>query len=431
MKLKKSFHLALNILFHSKLRSWLTIIGIIIGIAAVVAIISISQGAEQQISSRLGALGANIITISPGASRARGFSFGGGEAFGNSGTTSTTTQKNLTEKDVIVLKGVPNVVEVMGSVSGRANVIHSTQTANNLNIQGVDVSVWKDITTESLTSGRLLSQGDSLSVVIGSSVASSVFNTPISINDKLVIDGISFNVVGIIQSGSTVYMPIDIARTVLADTNNNVGHDDFSSISVKISDVNIANDTVTAITQDLMYSRGIFQASKIDFSVNSPVTIQQNVQQTLNTTSLFLGAIAAISLIVGAIGIANSMFTSVLERTRDIGIMKAIGAKNRDILTIFLLNSGLIGLVGGIGGIIVGFFLSTAINSFSGSSATSTAGAVGRGAGGFGNFLSSSIVTPQLVIGALVVSMLIGMIAGLIPAYRASRLSPVEALRYE
>ena len=185
----------------------------------------------------------------------------------------------------------------MGSISGRANVVHSTQTATNLNIQGVDVSVWKDITTETLTSGRFLSQGDSLSVVIGSSIASSVFNTPFTINDKLVIDGISFNVVGIIQGGSTIYMPIDIARTVLSDTNNNIASNAFSSISVKISDVSLANDTVNAITQDLMYSRGIFQASKADFTVSSPVTEQQNIQQTLSTMSLFLGAIAAISLI--------------------------------------------------------------------------------------------------------------------------------------
>jgi putative ABC transport system permease protein len=426
MKLKKSFRLALNILFHSKLRSWLTIIGIIIGIAAVVAIISISQGAEQQIQSRLGGLGANIITITSGASRARGFTFGGGSFGGGaSTTTTTTTPKNLTEKDVIVLKGIPNVAYVMGTISGRANVIHSTQTANNLNIQGIDVSVWQQITTETLSSGRFLSSGDSLSIVIGGNIASSVFNTPVTINDKLVIDGKSFNVVGITQSGSTIYMPIDIATTVLSDTNNNVGTNSFSSISVKISDVSLANDTTTAITQDLMYSRGIFQTNKVDFTVSSPVTEQQNIQQTLNTTSLFLGAIAAISLVVGAIGIANSMFTSVLERTRDIGIMKAIGAKNRDILTIFLLNSGLIGLVGGIGGIIVGFFLSTAISSLGGTGTT----VVGRG--GVGNFFSSAIVTPQLIIGALLISMLIGMIAGLIPAYRASKLSPVEALRYE
>ena len=423
MKLKKSFHLALNILFHSKLRSWLTIVGIVIGIAAVVSILSISAGAQQQLEQRLGALGANVITIIPGASRASGFRFGGENPGGAS--TGTTTQQNLTEKDILVLKGIPNVQYVMGTISGRANVIHSAQTANNLNIQGVDVSNWQYITTESLTSGRFLSQGDTFNIVIGGNIASSVFSTPVSINDKLVIDGKSFNVVGITQSGSTIYMPLDTARIVLTDTNNDVGTNAFSSISVKISDVTLANNTVTAITQDLMYSRGIFQTSKIDFTVNSPITIQQNVQQTLSTTSLFLGAIAAISLIVGAIGIANTMFTSVLEKTNEIGIMKAIGAKNKDILIIFLLNSGLIGLVGGIGGIIVGFFASTAISSLG----AGTTGVTGRG--GIGNFLSSAVVTPQLIIGALLISMLVGMIAGVIPAYRASKLNPVEALRYE
>jgi len=419
MKFKKSFQLALNILFHSKLRSWLTIIGIIIGIAAVVSIVSISQGAQEQLKARLGNLGADIITVSPGFSRARGMGFGGGGFEGGSAASSIEA-KNLTAKDVMVLKSINNVKYVMGQVSGRVSVSYSSKSTN-LNVIGVDTSVWKDITTEKIGSGRFLMGGDAYSVVIGSNVASSIFENGVPLNSKLVIGGQSFKVVGILQESSSIYMPIDIARLTLT----NVGRDEFGSISVKIADVNQANDTVTAITNKLMLSRGILQDKNRDFSVSSPLAMQATLQATMSAMTLFLGAIAAISLIVGAIGITNTMFTSVLEKTKDIGIMKSIGAKNRDILIIFLLNSGLIGLVGGLGGIILGTFSSTAISSLGGIQ-TATGG--GRGFMGFG---AVSLVTPGLAIGALLAAVLIGMIAGAIPAYRASRLNPVDALRYE
>jgi putative ABC transport system permease protein len=135
-----------------------------------------------------------------------------------------------------------------------------------------------------------------------------------------------------------------------------------------------------------------------------------------------------ISLIVGAVGIANSMFTSVLEKTKEIGIMKAIGAQDKDILTIFLLNSGLIGLIGGIGGVVLGFFASTAISSVGGISSTATTGASRGILMGFG---STTYVSPELIVGALIFSVLIGMISGIIPAIRASKLNPVDALRSE
>lgn len=425
MRLKKSFQLSLNILLHSKLRSWLTIIGIIIGIAAVVSIISMSLGAQKQLEERLGSLGADVLTVSPGMQRARGVGFGGGDFpgdFGGTGTSSASSSaKNLTEKDIIVLKSISNVKYVMGQLSGEADVSYSSKSVKNQRITGVDVSTWKDITTETLSSGRFLINGDVYSVVIGSRTAEDVFGKTIPLNSKITIGGKSFNVVGILSEGSSIYMPIDAARVVLEDP----GGTEFSSISVKINDVSLSNDTVTTITQKLMLSRGILQQNKRDFSVSNPAAMQETMQSTMSTMTIFLLAIAAISLIVGAVGIANTMFTSVLEKTRDIGIMKAIGTRNKDIMMIFLLNSGLIGLVGGIGGIIIGGFASTAISSLAGISTSS------GGNRGFGNFFSSSYVTPQLIIGALLFSMIIGMIAGAIPAYRASKLNPVDALRYE
>ena len=163
-----------------------------------------------------------------------------------------------------------------------------------------------------------------------------------------------------------------------------------------------------------MLSHGILQTSKQDFSVESPTSMQERISSTLSSTSIFLTGIAIISLIVGAIGIMNTMFTSVLEKTREIGILKAIGAKDRDIMTIFLLNAGIIGLIGGIFGIILGIIASSYISVLSGSTSLT-------GGGGPGRFLSSTYVSPQLVIGIFVLSILIGLISGAIPAYRASK----------
>ena len=423
MKLIKSFKLSLNILLHSKLRSWLTIIGIIIGIAAVVTIISISEGAQQQLESRFGTLGADILTITPGFSRAMGpGSFGRGGGGFDRESSSITQGKNLTSKDILMLKNLPNIDYIMGQISGRGDLTYMTKTAT-LSITGVDTSVWKDITTEQLASGRFLTSGDSYSVVLGGSIVSSTFENGIPLNSKITIEGKSFRVVGILAEGRSVYMPIDIARNIIEDKSG----DEFDSISVKVGDISLSNDTITSITKKLMITHGIIDSSKKDFTVSSPTSMQQTIQDTMSTMTLFLGAIAAISLIVGAVGIANTMFTSVLEKTREIGIMKAIGAQDRDIMTIFLLNSGLIGLIGGIGGVLLGFFASTAISSLGGIQ-TATQGA-GRGfLGGLG---SSSYVSPQLIMGALIFSVLVGMIAGAIPAYRASKLNPVDALRYE
>jgi len=432
MRFKKSFQLAVNIFVHSKLRSWLTILGIVVGIAAVVGIVSMSLGAQAQLEERLGSMGADILTVSPGMSRASGGGFGGGappdREGGFGGSSSSSTAKNLTQKDIIVIKSIPNVKYVMGQVSGKATVSYSSKTAKNTNIIGVDSETWKEVTTSKIESGRFLISGDVYSVVIGNQFGESVFSKDIPLNTKINIGGKSFNVVGILSEGRSIYIPIEPSRTLLED----VGTDEFSSISVKISDVEISNETVNLITKKLMLSRGILQKSKVDFSVSNPAAMQETMKETMSTMTYFLAAIAAISLVVGGIGIANTMFTSVLEKTKEIGIMKAIGTQNKDIMTMFLLNSAIIGLVGGIGGVIVGTFSSTAINSLAGITTTTTSSRGGPGGGGLG-FLtsSSSVVSPTLILGALLFAVVIGMVAGAIPAYRASRLNPVDALRYE
>jgi len=416
MRLQRSFKLAVNILLHSKLRSWLTIIGIIIGVAAVVAIISIGAGASASVQERLGGLGADLITVSPGFQRAAG-GFGGPRE-GGSGTTSSET-KNLTKKDIQVIKSIEGVAFVNGVVSGREDMTFLAETSS-VSIQGVDPFAWQNIITTEIESGRYLNPSDTNAIVIGNGLANKVFKQPLAVNRNVVINGVSFKIVGILKSTSggmgggdnTVYMPIDYARIVL-----DAGSEKIDSITIKVADKTQADRIMNETNQKLELSRHV-SGKKKDFTVTSPQSMMENIQSVTQTFTIFLGAIAAVSLLVGAVGVANTMFTSVLEKTKEIGVMKAIGAKNSDIMMIFLINSGLVGLVGGIIGIILGAAVSVALPSLI---------SLGITPGG----RLSTVLPPSLLIGALVLSMSIGMIAGAIPAYRASKLKPVDALRYE
>lgn len=423
MKIQRSFKIALNIILHSKIRSWLTIIGIIIGIAAVVSIVSLGQGAQQSLEKNLQSLNADILTITPGFSRAHGAEAGfhGPEGGSPSTASTTTTAKNLSTRDVIALKSIPNIIKVTGIVSGSVDSVSFLGKTAKASVQGVDPAVWKDISTAELSSGRSLTQGDTNVVVVGSRVANSTFSG-LEINRQMTINGKVFRVVGILkESGagddSKIIMPIDDAVTIIE------GKDlkSFDTILIKIQDIALTDETVTKINDKLLLSHGIFKAQKQDFSVSSPKSMQERVTSAISSVTLFLTAIAVISLIVGTIGVMNTMFTSVLEKTKEIGILKALGAKNRDILAIFLLNSAIIGIIGGIFGIILGLITSNYFSALSGSSTAS-----------MGKFsLGSAYVSPSLIIGVFLLSLFVGLIAGAIPAYRASKLKPVDALRYE
>lgn len=422
MKPSKSFKLALNILLHSKVRSWLTIIGIVIGVAAVVAIMSIGEGMQQSLESSLGGLGADIITISPGGSRATGgfrVYTGSGGGPSDLGSASAQESKNLTIKDMQALKSVENVDIVTGTVSGRGELYYLAEKAT-VSVTGIDPVAWNEITTSSLASGRFLGAGDYNMVLVGSRVATRTFKQSLSVNRAITIEGVNFKIAGILnESGSSigggdnsVIIPIEAARSVLDD----VGDSEFDSIIVKVTDENLVEQTMSDIDAKLMLSRHVTNRTK-DYSVSSSLAMQETISTTMESMTTFLAAIAAVSLLVGAVGIANTMFTTVLERTKQIGIMKAIGAKNRDIMTIFLMNSALVGMVGGVIGLAIGYAASAMVT-------LPMMG--GRMMSGGGN-----VVSPQLMLFALSIAVGIGVLAGLIPAYRASKLKPVDALRYE
>ena len=420
MKINKSLKLAVNIIVHSKLRTWLTIIGIVIGIASVVAIVSIGEGMQQNVESRLGGLGADIITISPGGGRAS-VGFRGGHGGGMPGSTATSaTAENLTKKDVLVLQSVEGVEYIQGIVSGNGQMYYLGEKAT-VSVEGIDPLVWKEMTTSELESGRFLGPSDYNVVIVGNRIAEDTFKQPLTVNRMITIEEQAFKVVGILkESGgfggddNKIIMPIKAARDTLED----VGSDEFDSITLKVANTDDVDQVMEEADKKLMISRHLTEKEK-DFSISSSQSVQETMSDITQTLTLFLGAIAAVSLLVGAVGIANTMFTSVLEKTKEIGIMKSIGAKNSDIMMIFLLNSAIVGLVGGLLGICLGTGISSLLPL------------LGMKMMGMGREGLTTVVTPTLLIYALLISIGIGMVAGVIPAYRASKLKPVDALRYE
>ena len=408
--------MALNMLLHSKLRSWLTIIGIVIGVGAVVGIISLGDSMEAQVQSSLADMDLTKITITPGYSGAQSRMPGPGG--GGSGSDSSSTDSELTDDDVDALQGIDGVLYIDTQISGSEEVDYAGETAT-LSIAGVDPQVWQYMNTLEVESGRLLEPADNNVAVIGSSVATEIFDQEIGVNQVITVNDKSVRVVGVLEEegGSEdrkVYMPLDSAVDLIEDAEKDV----FDSIVVKVEDEDLVDPTIEEIEERLMISRQIHQEKDRDFSVSSSLSMAESVTEMTSSMTLFLGAIAAVSLLVGAVGIANTMFTSVLEKTKEIGTMKAIGAKNRDILLIFIVNSAMVGFVGGVFGVMLGGFVST-LFPYMGITLM-------RGAGS-----SSSSLSPDLMVFGLGLAILIGVVSGAVPAYRASKLKPVDALRYE
>ncbi len=425
MKFNDIIKLSMNNLSHRGLRSWLTILGIVIGVGAVVGILSIGSGMQQSISTQLGGLGADIVTISPGFSRATRMFFGrSGEP--REDATNTNTNQGLTSMDIQIIKFVPGVQFVNGIVSGRVGVTYLTETAS-ASVKGVDPLAWKEITTSELESGRYLTPSDANVVVIGNRIANGMFKEPLMINTQIIIEGKSFKIAGILkESGgfggmggddNTIFMSTNAARIIIGGMDKN----QYSSIEVKVTDADSVDEIIAKMEEKLMLSRHVTEDKK-DFTITSPQAMQETISSTMQTLNLFLGGIAAVSLLVGAIGIANTMFMSVMERTRQIGTLKALGSTNSEIMKLFLFESAMIGFIGGLIGVFLGFIASGVISEL---------GIRMMGVGMGGGRTSVTLITPQLILFAIGFSVFIGTVSGLFPARRAASLQPVEALRYE
>ncbi|MCD6381830.1 MAG: ABC transporter permease [Candidatus Aenigmarchaeota archaeon] len=411
MRFIKSLKYAANMVLHAKIRSWLTIIGIIIGVAAVISIVSLGQGLKQNLNSKLGSLGGDLLTLSPGASFAKNFHSG---RFPKKEIATSKEEPELTDSDILVLRGIPDIAMIDAEISGRADVYFVAEKGY-ANIKGVNPLTWPKITTSQIKEGRMLSPSDTNVVVIGNSLADGFFKKKLGVNQLLSIEGKLFRIVGILdQRSTTIYMPINSAYEILDDKTKGK----YDSIIMKVKDEDNIDNIVNATTLKLMLSRHV---KTKDFTLYSNKETQQARSDMMNSLTIFLTAIAAVALLVGAIGIANTMFTSVLEKTKEIGIMKAIGARNWDILKIFLLKAGIIGFVGGLLGVVFGILLSGFLPTLMGDSG----GMMSK----FGS--SNSTISFGTIILTLLISILIGMIAGVIPAYQASKLKPIDALKFE
>lgn len=404
--------LAVSHLMNRGLRSWLTVMGVVVGVMAVVAIVSIGEGLQQSVTEQFSRLGTNTITITPGYSGA----FERGPMRHGSGSLGTRSG-NLTERDMVFLKGIPGVEQVNGIVSGKADV-NFLDESTSANLVGVDTQVWKYIIETELSAGRYLEQGDTFSAVIGDRIANGIYKEPVQLNRQMNIEGKTFKVVGILKPAvfgtedSQVFVPRDSARKILTD----IEADQLSSIVVQIDgsmDVDAISDQIDS---KLLISHQVTEEKK-DFTIRSPQAFQERVSEMTRTITLFIGGIAAVSLLVGGLGIANTMFMSVMERTRQIGILKSLGTTNREVTMIFLIEAGLMGFIGGVFGILLGFIASGAISIV--------------GFRLFGGRETVTVIPPELIVFALIFSLVVGILSGILPARRAAKLQPVEALRYE
>ncbi|KAF5428390.1 putative ABC transport system permease protein [Candidatus Methanomarinus sp.] len=418
MKIYKCLKIAINMVTHSKLRSWLTIIGIVIGVASVITLVSIGNGMEAGINDELSGLGGNIITITPGYSKASGMGMPGHGSSSGSGSVSES-DAILGRNDVQALKSIPELEYIDTNIKDSADVYYFGKSAQ-LTVTGVDQSVWSYVTTLEILEGRLLDPADQNVVVIGYDLSRNYFDEPIGINKILTIEEKSFKVVGILDessgmssNGLSIYMPLQSAYQVLDDKTNN----EYDSITVIAKDSADIDSVVAKIEKKLDIVRHVNTIDDKDYTVTSMKQILEQISSVTGMITLFLGFVAGISLLVGAVGIANTMFTAVLEKTKEIGIMKAIGARNKDIMLIFLFNSGLVGIIGGIIGVFFGIVASYLLGG--GLMSTPRGDPI------------ETVVSLQIVVLALFISVVVGISAGMIPAYQGSKLKPVDALRYE
>jgi len=389
-------------LSYQKLRTALTLLGIVIGIAAIVSMISLGSGLQSSVEEQFEQMGTDKIIITPGAPTSAGFS---GAAFG--------TEK-LTEDDVDVVKRVRGVDTVFGIIGRTASLALGKEESYGM-IYGMPVDETKELYEKmqgyEIEEGRDIESNDKYSVIIGNLAKSKLFDKELKVRDRLKINGKTFKIVGILKKignpmdDMSVIVPIDAAKEIFNNTN------EVSMIFVDAKDDANVDEVADNIKDELKDYRGVE-----DFKVQSFGDILETATKILSLINYLFIGIAAISLVVGGIGIMNIMLMTVMERTKEIGVMKATGATNKTVLILFLGEAAVVGLVGGLIGFLLGF-----------GGSVITANIIGSMVG----ITMKIVFSPAIFLGSIGFSVIVGVVSGVYPAMRASKLDPVEALRYE
>lgn len=403
--IKDFLNLAVKSLARRKLRSWLTLVGIFIGIAAVVSLISLGAGLKLAVANQFNILGAERIQI-----QSKGLQFG---------PPGSNVANPLTDDDLRLVQRVKGVQVAAGRIIQTALVeVDGKKYTTFIGSmpKDPDERAWiNEIGSIDIEKGRGLKAIDRFKITIGNNYhTKEAFGRNLDIGDSIEVEGHDFEIVGIHErkgaftADGVIGMNEDVMREIFDNP------EDYSIIGAKAANVEELDEVAERIARELRRARDQ-EEGKEDFSVETNIQAFESISDTLDIVTILLSGIAAISLVVGGIGIMNTMYTSVLERQADIGIMKAIGARNRDIFVIFFLESGILGLVGGIIGILLGVGIGKLVEFL---------GSVALGS----NLLQASF-TPELLIGALLFSFIVGAAAGVTPAIRAAKMNPVDALR--
>ncbi len=413
MKLSSPIKISYKNIMAAKFRSFLTVLGIIIGIASVIVVMAIGASAQQLIISQVSGIGSNLIGILPGASDEKGPP---ASALG----IVTTTLKTQDLDAIMLKKNVPNAVAVSGYVNGIATSKYKSSSSES-NFQGVSAA-FLQVESNELKAGRFFTEeeDDGLSrvAILGAKKAADLFAGEDPVGKVFSLKDVNFTVIGVFtekgSSGFTnvdeaIYVPLKTAQKIL------LGIDYLNFARVKVDSVENLDRAVADIKYTLRIQHRIKSAADEDFSVRNTAQAIETITNITNVLKYFLVGIAAISLLVGGIGIMNIMLISVNQRIREVGLRKAVGARNRHIITQFLVEAVFLTLIGGVMGIFLGIFI-----SFLASVIITSLG-----------YEWEFIISLTSIIVATGVSAIIGMLFGLYPAKKAAKISPMEALRYE
>ncbi len=404
MKVEDSFRYAVRNIRTSHLRSWLTIIGVIIGVVALVVITSISEGVQQDIKVQLEAFRPNFLVVVPVSIEESLTAYTG---------MATAATGKLFERDATAIKGIPGVKSVGRANYGRTSIAFKDKEIV-APVYGIDVEYYDQYDYYlKIETGRIFKDSERHVAVLANDAANVYFGKrKVAVGNIIKINEIDYRVVGIFekigtslseQDDSIIMIPYEDGKDLFA---NQLSKNEVNFISVEADEGADVDEIKDAIERKLIAYHKVTPDEK-DFSVITADYIEEMVGGILAMLSGFLFLITLIASVVGAIGIANTMFMGVLERTKEIGVLKAVGATRWDIMSVFLVESMIIGVIGGVLGLIIAFFILQVVVEFG----------------------VPYVLSDWIIVFALVFSASVGILAGVIPARQAAKLDPVEALR--